>query len=185
MNKWKRIRPYIAFCAIALAVGGASSFATRAGMADFDLLTKPPAAPPDWLFPIVWTILYLLMGIAMGLVWRSSTGRARKEATALWSIQLAVNGLWPVLFFLLGAHGPAFFWLVGKAGQRHLVHDVVDLFLIQRQEFLQSCLGFFHQAVDHFVHGVLHGLHSGGRGGFGGRLFLCHQFVLPKFIDMV
>ena len=113
MNKWKRIRPYVAFCAIALAVGGASSFATRAGMADFDLLTKPPAAPPDWLFPIVWTILYLLMGIAMGLVWRSSTGRARKEATALWSIQLAVNGLWPVLFFLLGAHGPAFFWLVG------------------------------------------------------------------------
>ena len=67
MNKWKRIRPYIAFCAIALAVGGASSLATR----------------------------------------------ARKEATALWSIQLAVNGLWPVLFFLLGAHGPAFFWLVG------------------------------------------------------------------------
>ena len=84
MNKWKRIRPYVAFCAIALAVGGASSFATRAGMADFDLLTKPPAAPPDWLFPIVWTILYLLMGIAMGLVWRSSPGRARKEATALW-----------------------------------------------------------------------------------------------------
>ena len=113
MNKWKRIRPYVAFCAIALAVGGASSFATRAGMADFDLLTKPPAAPPDWLFPIAWTILYLLMGIAMGLVWRSSIGRARKEATALWSIQLAVNGLWPVLFFLLGAHGPAFFWLVG------------------------------------------------------------------------
>ena len=106
MNKWKRIRPYVAFCAIALAVGGASSFATRAGMADFDLLVKPPAAPPDWLFPIAWTILYLLMGIAMGLVWRSSSGRARKEATALWSIQLAVNGLWPVLFFLLGAHGP-------------------------------------------------------------------------------
>ena len=45
MNKWKRIRPYVAFCAIALAVGGASSFATRAGMADFDLLVKPPAAP--------------------------------------------------------------------------------------------------------------------------------------------
>ena len=49
----------------------------------------------------------------MGLVWRSSPGRARREATALWSIQLAVNGLWPVLFFLLGAHGPAFFWLAG------------------------------------------------------------------------
>ena len=113
MNKWKRIRPYIAFCAIALAVGGASSFATRAGMAGFDLLTKPPAAPPDWLFPIAWTILYLPAVSPPVHTSRSSSGRARKEATALWSIQLAVNGLWPVLFFLLGAHGPAFFWLVG------------------------------------------------------------------------
>ena len=85
---------------------------------------------------------------------------------------------------LLYGHAGQLLVLV-KAGQRHLVHDVVDLFLIQRQEFLQSCLGFFHQAVDHFVHRVLHGLHSGGRSGFGGRLFLCHQFVLPKFIDMV
>ena len=122
MNKWKRIRPYVAFCAIALAVGGASSFATRAGMADFDLLTKPLTAPPDWLFPIAWTILYLLMGIAMGLVWRSSIGRARKEATALWSIQLAVNGLWPVLFFLLGAHGLSVF-LARGADRTRAVHD--------------------------------------------------------------
>ena len=116
MNKWKRIRPYVAFCAIALAVGGASSFATRAGMADFDLLTKPPAAPPDWLFPIAWTILYLLMGIAMGLVWRSSIGRARKEATALWSIQLAVNGLWPVL-------ARAGVFLARGADRTRAVHD--------------------------------------------------------------
>ena len=88
MNKWKRIRPYIAFSAIALAVGGASSFATRAGMADFDLLTKPPAAPPDWLFPIAWTILYLLMGITMGLVWRSSTaaraGKPPRSGASSW-----------------------------------------------------------------------------------------------------
>ena len=113
MNKWSALRPYLFFVVLALAVGGAAGAAARAGMEAYDLLTKPPATPPDRLFPIVWTLLYLLMGIAMGLVWRSSTGRARKEATALWSIQLAVNGLWPVLFFLLGAHGPAFFWLVG------------------------------------------------------------------------
>lgn len=64
MNKWKRIRPYVAFCAIALAVGGASSFATRAGMADFDLLTKPPAA---WLSApyLLWLLFaaYLNLGI--------------------------------------------------------------------------------------------------------------------------
>ena len=113
MNKWSALRPYLFFVVLALAVSGAAGAAARAGMDAYDLLTKPPATPPDRLFPVVWTLLYLLMGIAMGLVWRSSTGRARKEATALWSIQLAVNGLWPVLFFLLGAHGPAFFWLVG------------------------------------------------------------------------
>ena len=113
MNKWSALRPYLFFVVLALAVGGAAGAAARAGMEAYDLLTKPPATPPDWLFPVVWTLLYLLMGIAMGLVWRSSSGRARKEATALWSIQLAVNGLWPVLFFLLKAHGPAFFWLVG------------------------------------------------------------------------
>ena len=113
MNKRSALRPYLFFVVLALAVGGAAGAAARAGMEAYDLLTKPPATPPDRLFPVVWTLLYLLMGIAMGLVWRSSTGRARKEATALWSIQLAVNGLWPVLFFLLGAHGPAFFWLVG------------------------------------------------------------------------
>ena len=113
MNKRSALRPYLFFVVLALAVGGAAGAAARAGMEAYDLLTKPPATPPDRLFPVVWTLLYLLMGIAMGLVWRSSIGRARKEATALWSIQLAVNGLWPVLFFLLGAHGPAFFWLVG------------------------------------------------------------------------
>ena len=113
MNKWSALRPYLFFVVLALAVGGAAGAAARAGMDAYDLLTKPPATPPDWLFPVVWTLLYLLMGIAMGLVWRSSSGRARKEDNALWSIQLAVNGLWPVLFFLLKAHGPAFFWLVG------------------------------------------------------------------------
>ena len=111
----KRVRPWPLAAAILLplALGGLSAMLTREGMELFKLMRKPPLSPPDWLFPIAWTILYLLMGIAMGLVWRSSSGRARKEATALWSIQLAVNGLWPVLFFLLGAHGPAFIWLVG------------------------------------------------------------------------
>ena len=104
MNKWKRIRPYIAFCAIALAVGGASSLATRAGMAGFDLLTKPPAAPPDWLFPIAWTILYLLMGIASLLVLRHGLHKPHiKDAMNYFWIQLALNFFWPIVFFNLRA----------------------------------------------------------------------------------
>lgn len=101
MNKWSALRPYLFFVVLALAVGGAAGAAARAGMDAYDLLTKPPATPPDWLFPVVWTLLYLLMGIAMGRVWRAASGSARRQAAALWCVQLGVNGFWPVVFFLL------------------------------------------------------------------------------------
>lgn len=113
MNKWSALRPYLFFVVLALAVGAAAGAAARAGMGDYDLLTKPPATPPDWLFPVVWTLLYLLMGIAMGRVWRAASGSARRQAAALWCVQLGVNGFWPVVFFLWQEHGAAFFLLAG------------------------------------------------------------------------
>ena len=113
MNKWSALRPYLFFVVLALAVSGAAGAAARAGMEAYDLLTKPPATPPDWLFPVVWTLLYLLMGIAMGRVWRAASGSARRQAAALWCVQLGVNGFWPVVFFLWQAHGAAFFLLAG------------------------------------------------------------------------
>lgn len=113
MNKWSALRPYLFFVVLALAVGGGAGAAARAGMDAYDLLTKPPATPPDWLFPVVWTLLYLLMGIAMGRVWRAASGSARRQAAALWCVQLGVNGFWPVVFFLWQEHGAAFFLLAG------------------------------------------------------------------------
>lgn len=113
MNKWSALRPYLFFVVLALAVSGAAGAAARAGMDAYDLLTKPPATPPDRLFPVVWTLLYLLMGIAMGRVWRAGSGSARRQATALWCVQLGVNGFWPVVFFLWQEHGAAFFLLAG------------------------------------------------------------------------
>lgn len=113
MNKWSALRPYLFLVVLALAVGGAAGAAARAGMDAYDLLTKPPATPPDWLFPVVWTLLYLLMGIAMGRVWRAASGSARRQAAALWCVQLGVNGFWPVVFFLWQEHGAAFFLLAG------------------------------------------------------------------------
>lgn len=113
MNKWSALRPYLIFVVLALAVGGAAGAAARAGMDAYDLLTKPPATPPDWLFPVVWTLLYLLMGIAMGRVWRAASGSARRQAAALWCVQLGVNAFWPVVFFLWQEHGAAFFLLAG------------------------------------------------------------------------
>ena len=113
MNKWSALRHYLFFVVLALAVGGAAGTAARAGMDAYDLLTKPPATPPDRLFPVVWTLLYLLMGIAMGRVWRAASGSARRQAAALWCVQLGVNGFWPVVFFLWQEHGAAFFLLAG------------------------------------------------------------------------
>lgn len=113
MNKWNALRPYLFFVVLALVVCAAAGAAARAGMEAYDLLTKPPATPPDRLFPVVWTLLYLLMGIAMGRVWRAASGSARRQAAALWCVQLGVNGFWPVVFFLWQAHGAAFFLLAG------------------------------------------------------------------------
>ncbi len=107
---WKRL---ILCIAIPLAVGGLSALLTRGGMDIFKMVKKPPLSPPAWLFPVVWTLLYALMGIASYLVLESSADREEKEkALYLYGIQLAVNFFWPVLFFSLQRFGFAFVWLV-------------------------------------------------------------------------
>lgn len=109
---WNKVRPYVGFSAAALAVGGASALLTQEGMQDFAALRQPPLSPPGWLFPVVWTILYVLMGIGMAIVWRETSGRERRRATEAWALQLAVNFFWTILFFRLEARLPAFFWLL-------------------------------------------------------------------------
>jgi tryptophan-rich sensory protein len=74
-------------------------------------LVKPPLSPPGFIFPIVWTILYIFMGIAVYLVFKTKS-RDRKVALALFTIQLFVNLVWPVLFFRLKAYFVAFLWLI-------------------------------------------------------------------------
>jgi tryptophan-rich sensory protein len=99
--------------AIPLAVGGLSALITRGGMDTFEMVKKPPLSPPAWLFPVVWTLLYTLMGIASYLVLESSAHREEKEkALYLYGIQLLVNFFWPVLFFSFQRFGFAFLWLV-------------------------------------------------------------------------
>ena len=68
---FKTIRPYLLSVLLALAVGGLSAWVTRGAMARFETLQKPPLAPPGWLFPVVWTILYTLMGVSAALIWRT------------------------------------------------------------------------------------------------------------------
>ena len=98
---------------IPLAVGGVAALLTGGGMDTFETLRKPSLSPPGWLFPVAWTILYVLMGIASYLVLTSGGARDDiRRAIAFYGLQLAFNFLWPIFFFSLSAYLFAFIWLV-------------------------------------------------------------------------
>lgn len=98
---------------IPLAVGGLAAWLTMGSMAQFAALAQPLLSPPGWVFPVVWTILYLLMGWASFLIWKSGAPQAaKKRALGLYGVQLAVNFVWPLLFFRAGLYGFALIWLV-------------------------------------------------------------------------
>ena len=93
-----------------LAVGALGSLATASSVRTwYPTLRKPPFNPPAWIFAPVWTALYVLMGIAMQLVWTASGRSGRRgRAIRLWLAQLVLNLLWSLLFFGRRAIGPAF-----------------------------------------------------------------------------
>jgi tryptophan-rich sensory protein len=97
---------------IPLAVGGLSAWLTRNSMESFDNLTKPPLSPPGWLFPIVWSILFVLMGIASYLVLVSDKPARSKTALTVYGIQLAFNFFWSIIFFNFEMYLFAFIWLM-------------------------------------------------------------------------
>lgn len=95
--------------AIPLAAGALSSLLSG-GMGDYTLINQPPLSPPGWLFPIVWTILYILMGYASYRIYMTRGDNQR--ALKLYIAQLAVNFLWPLIFFGLSWYLTAFLVLV-------------------------------------------------------------------------
>ncbi len=107
--KWKTL----AICiAIPLLVGGIAALLTGGGMAEFQTLKQPPLSPPGWLFPVVWTILYILMGVASYLVLTSGKSDQKiREALESYGLQLLVNFFWPIFFFGMNWYWFSFFWL--------------------------------------------------------------------------
>ncbi len=94
-------------------IGGALiGLLTSGSMESFAMLVKPPLSPPGWLFPVVWTVLYTLMGISSYLVYESSSGEQRRQALAIYGLQLIVNLLWSVFFFVAEWYLFSFFWLI-------------------------------------------------------------------------
>ena len=108
--KWGKLLLHIA---IPLLVGGASALLTRGSMELFSTVQKPPLSPPGWLFPVVWTVLYILMGIASYRVSESDgTVEQKNRYKTVYTVSLFFNFFWSLIFFNLQAYWFAFAWLV-------------------------------------------------------------------------
>ena len=97
-----KIKPGLLAVAVAipLCVGGISAMLTGDMMKEYFFLNKPPLSPPGWVFPIVWPILYVMMGTASYLVITSGVDKALiTKALAFYGIQLVLNFFWSILFF--------------------------------------------------------------------------------------
>lgn len=107
---WKKL---IVCLIIPLAIGGLATLFSG-GMSSYQITNQPPLSPPGWVFPIVWTLLYLLMGYASYRVLTSGADKEQiQKALRLYGVQLALNFLWPIIFFGFDAYLPAFMVLIG------------------------------------------------------------------------
>ena len=111
MKMRKKVLPFLVFPAVSLLVGSVSALLTGENMMIYQTVEKPALAPPAALFPIVWTLLYLLMGVSAAMVYNAA-GDYRKIGLWLFWAQLAVNFFWSLLFFNLRAFLFAFVWLI-------------------------------------------------------------------------
>ena len=100
---------YIKSILIPVIVGGVVGLITSQFI-DYNSLQQPPLAPPSGLFPIVWTILYILMGISYGIL--KSNNLTNQEIDTIYYLQLGVNALWSIFFFVLKWRLFSFIWIL-------------------------------------------------------------------------
>lgn len=113
-------------CSLAVPLGaGGLGALLSGGMDAYGNLNQPPLSPPGWVFPIVWTVLYLLMGYASYRVFISRAEPAARQALRFYGVQLFLNFLWPIAFFGFGWYWAAFILLLALWG---LVYITMYLF---------------------------------------------------------
>lgn len=110
----KQTRIYIISVAVSLGVGVLSALLTRGNMNIYEDVITPPLSPPAFLFPVVWTVLYVLMGISAAMVLTTGTAplAKRKNALSVYGASLFFNFFWSIIFFNLRAFLFSFVWLV-------------------------------------------------------------------------
>ena len=118
MSKKVNVLKLIVAIIIPLAVGMLSSFITKDSMMSFNAMKKPPLSPPGILFPIVWIILYVLMGISSYIIFVSdgknvgSNLKLKNKCLFLYVFQLVFNFFWSIIFFKFKLYYVAFVWLI-------------------------------------------------------------------------
>ena len=107
---WKT---YTFWILLAEGIGALSGWLTRDAMDVYmTTIKKPPLSPPGWIFPVVWGILFALMGFGAARVWFSPPSRERSRGINLFITQLVINFFWSLIFFNAQAFGFAFLWLL-------------------------------------------------------------------------
>lgn len=98
MKNWIKL---VVSIVLPLAVGAVAGMFTASEINGwFQTIEKPAWQPPNWVFGPVWTVLYILMGVALYLVWKKDAPKGvRRMAITLWIIQLVFNFLWSFIFF--------------------------------------------------------------------------------------
>ena len=110
----RKIKIYAAAIALPLAVGGLSALLTMGNMDIYETLQTPPGAPPSWLFPVVWTVLYILMGVSSARVWLEweRAPHFADRGLSAYILSLGFNFCWSIFFFNYRALLFSFWWLV-------------------------------------------------------------------------
>jgi len=114
MQNKNKIKVYAISLLISLGTGGLSAFLTRENMNIYDEIITPPLSPPSIVFPIIWTILFILMGISAGMIYlnKDKSMSEAGEGLRVYVFQLIMNFFWSIIFFNMRAFTFAFIWIV-------------------------------------------------------------------------
>ena len=109
-----KLKSYIYSILIALGVGGLSALITSGSMDIYKEINTPPLSPPSVLFPIVWSVLFVLMGISAAMVYNAESALVRERNSALltYGLSLIFNFFWSIIFFNMRMYLFAFIWLI-------------------------------------------------------------------------
>ncbi len=109
MDKKNKILNYIISIFIPVIIGGVVGL-IMSNYIDYESLNKPALSPPASIFPIMWTILYILMGISYAIL--KNNDKVDSKVNKIYYLQLIVNALWSIIFFVLKLRLVAFLWIV-------------------------------------------------------------------------